>query len=119
VEAFDLARGLRMVGMAVLLRDAQAGEQVLEAVVAAGETRGVNRPVVSEGRVRKPVGIGCGQEGGDHVLTADPWPSNGVRRYREWSSSQLMISTSMASASCQWVKSDCQHSLGWSASNCR
>jgi hypothetical protein len=45
VEAFDLALGLRMVGMAVLLGDAQAGEQVLEVVAAAGETRGVTDPL--------------------------------------------------------------------------
>ena len=30
VEAFDLALGLRMVGMAVLLGDAEAGEQIFE-----------------------------------------------------------------------------------------
>jgi hypothetical protein len=53
VEAFDLALGLRVVGMAVLLGDAQAGEQVLEAVAAAGEMRSVDRPVVGEGRLRK------------------------------------------------------------------
>jgi hypothetical protein len=34
---------------------------------------------------------------------------------REWSSSQLMISTSVPSRNCQWVKSPCQVSLGWSA----
>jgi hypothetical protein len=45
VEALDLALGLRMVGMAVLLGDAQVGEQVFEAVAAAGETGGVDRPV--------------------------------------------------------------------------
>ena len=36
VEAFDLALGLRMVRMAVLLRDAEVGDQVFEAVAAAG-----------------------------------------------------------------------------------
>ena len=45
VEALDFALGLRMVGMAVLLGDADAGEQVFEAVAAAGETRGVDRSV--------------------------------------------------------------------------
>jgi hypothetical protein len=45
VEAFDLALGLGMAGMAVLLGDAEVGEQVLEAVAAAGETGGVDRPV--------------------------------------------------------------------------
>jgi hypothetical protein len=45
VEAFDRALGLGMAGMAVLLGDAEVGEQVLEAVAAAGETGGVDRPV--------------------------------------------------------------------------
>ena len=45
VKAFDFALSLRMVGVAVLLRDAQAGEQVFEAVAAAGEAGGVDRPV--------------------------------------------------------------------------
>ena len=55
VEAFDLALGLRMAGMAVLLGDAEVGEQVLEAVAAAGEAGGVDRPVVGEGRLRQAV----------------------------------------------------------------
>jgi hypothetical protein len=37
VEAFDLALGLGMAGMAVLLGDAEAGQQVFEAVAATGE----------------------------------------------------------------------------------
>jgi hypothetical protein len=45
LEAFDLALGLRMAGMAVLLGDAQAGEQVFKAVAAAGETGGVDRAI--------------------------------------------------------------------------
>jgi hypothetical protein len=45
VEAFDLALGLRMVGVAVFLGDAEAGEQVFEAVAAAGEAGGVDRSV--------------------------------------------------------------------------
>jgi len=39
------------------------------------------------------------------------------RAYREWSSSQVTISVPVPSASGSWVKSACQHSLGWSASN--
>ena len=54
VETLDLALGLRMAGMAVLLADAQVGEQVLEAVAAAGEARGVDRPVVGEGEAGSP-----------------------------------------------------------------
>ena len=38
-------------------------------------------------------------------------------RYREWSSSQFRISTSVPSARRQWVKSDCQVSFGCAASN--
>ena len=41
------------------------------------------------------------------------------RASREWSSSQVKTSVSVPSASGQWVKSDCQHSLGWAASNRR
>ena len=37
--------------------------------------------------------------------------------YREWSSIQVRISVSCPAASCQWMKSDCQHSLGSSAAN--
>ena len=38
---------------------------------------------------------------------------------REWSSTMLRISTSVSSASRQWVMSACQRSLGWSAQNRR
>jgi hypothetical protein len=41
------------------------------------------------------------------------------RARREWSSSQHKISVPAAPASCQWVKSACQHSFGSSASNRR
>jgi hypothetical protein len=40
LEALDLALRLGMAGVAVLLPDAQVGEQVLEAVAPAGEARG-------------------------------------------------------------------------------
>ena len=36
---------------------------------------------------------------------------------REWSSRMFKISTSVRSASRQWVMSACQRSLGWSAQN--
>jgi hypothetical protein len=42
VEAFYLALGLGMARMAVLLRDAEAGQQVFEAVAAAGEPGGID-----------------------------------------------------------------------------
>ena len=38
---------------------------------------------------------------------------------REWSSRMFKISTSVPSASRQWVMSACQRSLGWSAQNVR
>ena len=37
LEALDLALGLRMARMAILLRDAEAGEQVLKAVAVGWE----------------------------------------------------------------------------------
>jgi len=37
VEAFNFALGLRMVGVAVFLGDAQGGEEAFEVVVAVGE----------------------------------------------------------------------------------
>jgi hypothetical protein len=40
LEALDLALRLGMAGVAILLPDAQVGEQVLEAVAPAGEARG-------------------------------------------------------------------------------
>jgi hypothetical protein len=57
VEALDLALGLRMVGVAVLLGDAEVGEQVFEAVAAAGETRGVDRSVefLTDVKLLRPV----------------------------------------------------------------
>ena len=45
VEALDLALGLGMARRPVLLADAEVGEQVLEAVAAAGEARRVDRPL--------------------------------------------------------------------------
>ncbi len=72
VEALDLALGLRMVRGAVLLADAEVGEQVLEGVVAAREARGVDRAVVGE-RGRGPaMFLACRAERGHHVVTVDP-----------------------------------------------
>ncbi len=39
VKAFDFALGLGMSGVAVLLDDAQAGQEAFEVVVAVGEAR--------------------------------------------------------------------------------
>ena len=51
------------------------------------------------------------------VLPVTGWWAVQESRYLAWSSSQFKISTSVPSARCQCVKSDCQHSLGWAAWN--
>ena len=77
VEALDLALGLRVAGRTVLLADAEVGEQVLEAVAAAGEPGRVDRSVVGERGGRPAVGVaGCGERG-HHVVAADP-PEDGA-----------------------------------------
>ena len=38
MEAFDLSLGLGMIGVAVFLGDAQAGQESFEVVVAVGES---------------------------------------------------------------------------------
>ncbi|KQV07337.1 hypothetical protein ASC63_08540 [Leifsonia sp. Root112D2] len=62
MEAFDLALGLRMVGVAVFLRDAQARQQVFERVLPAGETSRVDGAIVSQGRRGRPVFVDVGGE---------------------------------------------------------
>ena len=69
VEAFDLALGLGMAGMAVLLRDAEAGQQIFKAVPTAGEAGGIDRAVVGEGGLWQAVSLGGGQK---VVITV--WP---------------------------------------------
>jgi len=49
VEAFNLALGLRVVGMPVLLGDAQGCDEVFERVAAASEFCGVNPAVIGQG----------------------------------------------------------------------
>ena len=72
VEALDLALGLGMARCPVLLADAEIGEQVLEAVAAAGEAAGVDGAVVGE-RGRGPaVRVARGGEGRHHVVAGDP-----------------------------------------------
>ncbi len=69
--------------------------------------------------VRVDAGMPCFSVAVRKVLTTSSpntgWWAVQEMRYREWSSSQLRISTSEPSASDQWVKSDCQVSLGWSS----
>jgi hypothetical protein len=71
VEALDLALGLGMAGMAVLLGDVEAGEQVFEAVAATGEAGGINRTIVSECGLRQAVTLHGSQERSDHTLAGD------------------------------------------------
>jgi hypothetical protein len=61
-----------MAGVAVLLCDAEVGEQVFEAVAAAGEAGSVDRSIVSECGLRQAIDAGSGQEGGDYGLASDP-----------------------------------------------
>jgi hypothetical protein len=61
----------------VRLADAEVGEQVLEAVAAAGEAGRGDRSVVGERGGRPAVGVaGCGERG-HHVVAADP-PEDGA-----------------------------------------
>jgi hypothetical protein len=72
VEALDLALGLGVAGVAVLLPDAEVREQVLEAVAAADEPGRVHGPVVRE-RGRGPAVLLAGRgEGRDHVVAVHP-----------------------------------------------
>jgi hypothetical protein len=71
VEAFDFALGLRMVGVAVFLGDAQIGEKAFEVVVAMCESCGVNGSVVGQGGCRQAVAL-CGLgEAGHHIAAVD------------------------------------------------
>jgi hypothetical protein len=68
MEPLDLPLGLRVCGGAVLLRDVEAGQEVLEPVRAADAVResgGVDQSVVGEGGRGEPVLCGRGGEGGD------------------------------------------------------
>ena len=72
VEAFDLALGLRVAGVAVLLVDAELAEKVFKAVAAAGESGGVDAPVVGERRGRGAVAGDEAQERADDGRPGDP-----------------------------------------------
>ena len=71
VEAFDFALGLRVAGVAVLLGDAQGGEEAFEVVAAVGESGGVDRSVVGQGGGGQSVGGGGVGEAGDDVGAGD------------------------------------------------
>ena len=62
MEAFDLALGLRVTGVAVLLGDPEDREQVLEGVLPAAEAGGVDAAVVGQGRGGEAVLVGDGEE---------------------------------------------------------
>ncbi len=68
VESFDLALGLGVAGVAVLLGDSEEGEEVFEGVLPAAEAGGVDAAVVGQGRGGVSVFLGGGEEsGGDQV----------------------------------------------------
>ena len=71
VEPFDLALGLGVERVAVLLGDAEGGQQVLEGVPAAAEAGGADAPVVRQGRGGQPVSAAGLQERVDHDLPGD------------------------------------------------
>ena len=71
VEAFDLALGLRVPGVPVLLRDAQERQEVFEGVAAAAEAGGVDAAVVGEGGRGCAVLVDGREEGGDDVVAGD------------------------------------------------
>ena len=73
-EPLDLALGLRVARLAVLLLDAEAAQFVLEAVAAAaaaGESGGEHQPVVRQGGGRDPVLSDRGAELRDDGGAAD------------------------------------------------
>jgi hypothetical protein len=68
------ALGLGVEGVAVLLGDAEGGEEVLECAAAAAEAGGVNAPVVRERRRGQPVGVAGLQERVDDDFAGDRGP---------------------------------------------
>jgi hypothetical protein len=71
MPALDLALGLRMAGVTVLLRDTQGREQVLEAVLPADEAGGVDAAVVGQRGGREPVFVDVVAEAGQDVIAGD------------------------------------------------
>lgn len=74
VESFDLALGLGVKGLAVLLGDAEGGQEVLEGVAAAAEPGGIDPPVVRERRGGQSAGVAGLQERVDDDLAGDRGP---------------------------------------------
>ena len=77
LEPFGFTLGLGVVGLSVLLGDAQAAQLVLEGVAAApaaGVPGGEHHPVVSERGGGCAVGGDGGAEGGQHDGAGDPVP---------------------------------------------
>ena len=119
VEPFDLAAGLGMVGPGMTHADAAQPALHLQRNPAltslfTGEHRARMSVSTSAGAPQWPIAA---------RNTCHTWVPVKIRRAieamqtREWSSRMLKISTSVPSASRQWVMSACQRSLGWSAQN--
>ena len=63
--------------------------------------------------------VGGSQEGADHGLAGDAWVGAAGEKVAGVVIEPVDDLHTVPSVSCQWVKSDCQHSLGWSAWNRR
>jgi hypothetical protein len=116
VVALDLAAGLGVVGAGVPEADVQGGEFGLERdFAAAAGFAGEDCAVAGSMLAGSPCWLAAWRK------TVTTPAALKVRRAaeavssREWSSMTLRISASVPSASCQWVMSSCQRSLGWSA----
>ena len=66
-------------GVPFFWRMPEVGEQVFEAVAAAGEAGRVDRPVVGERGGGPAVGVAGGHERGHHVVAGDPGEGRGRR----------------------------------------
>lgn len=71
MEAFDLALRLGVVGLPVLLDDAQPPKFVFEGVASLAKPSGVNQSVVGQGRRRQAIGRRVGAECGEDCCDSD------------------------------------------------
>jgi len=115
LESFDLALGLRVVAAPVLLPDAEGGEFVLERVASpaaalpgVADGRGTSlHEVLGGDTIPLSVSVAAGQPCSAMAVrkvAKTSWPVMRVwalmcRAYLEWSSSQVMTSTSAPVAS--------------------
>ena len=112
VEPFDLALGLGVERMPVLLGDAQGGQQVLEGVAAAAEAGGAGAPVAGQGRRGQPVSVASLQERVDDDFAGDRGMGAAAQQVAGVVVEPVDDLGAGPAAGAQWVKSDCQHSLG-------